>query len=805
MYYLKLSFRKLFANKLTTIALLFSLCVGFISYIIISSYVVYEKSYDRHVLDYENIYRIVTEVYSNDKLEIEIPQCERILGQTMVEKFSTVIASGYLCHTNNSQYKFNEDLFSNENVFHASSELVDVLSVEIIQSKNSKVLNEPYKVIISEGIAKKYFGNENPIGEILFKYPGYEYEIEGVFKDLPNNMHFKADMFLSFHDNMRLPPPLKDNWGETSFYTYLRIDDYAILDNLEKEMNIIVWENKKSTFEKTNVINKYKLQALQDIYLKSNLKGELSKNGRNDYLNILIVISFLVLIASGFNYVYFSYTRVLKNVKDIGIQKVFGISKKNIIKQFLIESILIHAMAMVISFLACSLIANLIFAKLSIDIRLTMNNLMFWVGFGLVYILSSILTIIFPVLMVSQRKPLELLSFKLTGINKFSFRQIITIVQFVIIVTIISVIIGIDKQINFLINKDVGLDISNSIVVKTPQYIRKTSRRVNKPDVFEQELLKHPGIISISSCSSAPGDLLAFNFNAMEKGTSNSVKPALYITDSSFFELFNVKLIAGENFLEKYKDSKYSCIVNRTFVEKLGYRNPEDLLGRVLNLKDQSGMQNHDVPVCGVCCDFNFESMKEKPVPIVILNWTHDMLWGNYIVKLDGRHDFHAINSFISNKFNETFLNYPYEYYWLENHYNKQYREDYKLTLILKLFVLLTILISVINLFSMVRYSTMLRTKEIGIRKVNGASALEIIKMLSIDFLKWIVFASIIAIPISYYSLNHWLEVFAYKSIMSWWIFTISGVFALLLGLVTISWQTYRIAIMNPANALRYE
>jgi putative ABC transport system permease protein len=806
MYQLKLSLRKLLKNKLSTVALLFSLCVGFVTYIIISSYVIYEKTYDRYIPDYENIYRVFTEVYSDNELAMKIPQCERIMGETLVENYPNVLSSGFLCGTNNPHYKIGENIFSTENVYHASKGLLDVLSIHILKGKKSQLLTEPYKVIISESTAKKYFGDKDPIGEIIFKYPRFEYEVEGVFMDIPDNTHFKADMLLSFHDNMRLPPPLKDNWGETSFYTYLKVDNDADLNALEEGMDQLAYENKKSQFENTNSIHKYQLQSLKDIHLKSDLMGELAINGKNNYLNILFVISFLILLASGFNYVYFSYTRVLRNIRNIGIQKVFGINTKDLIKQFLTESFFIHAIAVLVSFIVCLLLGNIIYNKVNIDISLTYNNLSFWLGFILVFFLSSVLTIIFPILLIQKKRPLELLSHKKSGKNnKISIRQIITVIQFVIIISIVSVIIGIDKQVNYLTSKDKGLDISNNLVIKVPQFIRKNSRRVNNLNTFEQELLKHPGISFISSCFVVPGDILAFNFNVSEKGKSNTIKPGLYVTDNSFLEIFKIELIDGENFQDDLNPENSGCIINKTCLEKLGYQKPSEAIGRVLILDDESQMQHHETPIIGVCNDFNFQSMKKSPDPIILLNWGQDMLWGNYIVKINNLKDFESINSFIRKRFSETFPNYPYEYFWLEDHYNKQYDDVQKLTLLLKIFVLLTIVISIVNLFSMAWYSTILRTKEIGIRKVNGASVFGIIKMLNIDFLKWICLAAIAAFPISYYILYKWLDGFEYKTTLSWWIFIISGAFALLLGLLTISWHTYKLANMNPTKALRYE
>lgn len=803
---MKLIIRNLLRNKLTSFALIFSLCIGFVSYIAISSYVIYEKTYDRYIPEYENIYRITTEIYTNNELEIKIPQCERILGEAMVDKFPHVLSTGFICQTNNQQYKIGENIFTSEKVYHASTGLFDLLSIKIIKSKKNEVLTDPYKVIISENTAKRYFGDKDPIGEIIYKYPGYEYEVEGIFKNIPKNTHFNADMFLSFHDNMHLPPPLKDNWGETSFYTYVKVNPNASIKELEESTNQLVYENKKGYFESINSINKYQLQALKDIHLKSNLKAEITTNARNDYLGILFIVSMLILLASGFNYVYFTYIKVLSNIKDIGVKKVFGIRRKDLVKQFLGESFLIHGIAITLSFLICTLLQPIIHNNLGININLSFNYSIFWIILILIYCISALLTVIFPILIFQNKKPLELLSYKKKQSKyKLNSRQLITVAQFVIIISMISIIIGIDKQIDFLTSKDKGLDISSSIVLKVPKNLRKNSRRINNFSAFEQELYKHPGISFISSSSSVPGDLLALNFNASEKGKPNTIKSAIYITDNSFIDIFNVKLLSGENFRKDLSPTNSGCIINKTCLKKLGYNNADNAIGNIINLSDESQMQQFEIPIVGVCNDFNFQSMKENPDPVILLNWTQNMLWGNYIVKINNLKDFDQINSYIKNIFLKTFPNYPYEYFWLEDHYNMQYKQEIRLTLLLKFFAVLTILISVINLFSMVWYSSLMRTKEIGIRKVNGATKVEIFNMLNIDSLKWILLASILAAPISYYSLSKWLDTFAYKTALSWWIFFISGIIAITIGALTISWQTLKIANMNPVNALRHE
>src|SRR6056297_172286 len=803
MYYLKLNFRKLFRNKLTTFALVFSLMIGFTAFITVSSYVLYENSYDTHFPDNENIYRIVRETYSNDILKVEQATCERKLGESLVDKYPNVHSAGFLFRPNNPNYKIGENVFSNSNVFHASKGLVDVLSLKIIQKKSKTLLDEPYKVIISESTAKKYFGSQNPLGKKIFKYPVFNYEVEGVYKDIPKNTHFRADMFLSFHDNMHLPPPVKADWGEASFYTYLQIDNNTNIPELERNIDKLVYNHKKGFFDKNNTLNKYHLQPITDIHLKSNLQGEITENANSDYLKILFAVSLLLLIASVFNYVYFTYSRLLSNMRDIGIQKVLGSNLKHFLKKYLIESFIIHTLALFLAIFICSIIKEPIFQSLGINISLSLSNYGFWLILITVYLLSIIITGILPVLYIKKKESLDLIHFKrYTTTRKISLRHIITVGQFAIVVLIITSIIGIDKQLNYLINKDKGLDISNKLIVRVPQNLMKNSKRVNNLDAFEQELIKHTGIKNISNTNAVPGDLTSFIFTVKEKGKPTQVSASVFITDKSFIEMYDIEMQAGSNFSGKAEGNK-ECIINEKCLFQLGYKNPEEAIGRIV--KFESPRQNFQASVKGVTGDFNFSSMKQKPTPMVLLDLTANMLWGYYAIEVNQEQEKGSVTNFVSGNFKNTFPNYPFEYFWLEDHYNNQYEAEFELTALLKYFVLFIVLVSVINLFSMVWYTTIIRRKEIGIRKVNGATATSIFKMLNFDYLKWIVYASVVSIPIAYYLLNKWIEGFIYQTPISWWIFAISTIFALIIGLLTTSWQTIRLANMNPIDSLRDE
>jgi len=803
MYFLELNIKKLFRNKLTTFGLVFSLIIGFTAFITVSSYVLYENSFDTYFPDNENIYRIVRETYSNNVLKGKQPTCERKLGASLVDNFPDVHASGFLFRPNNPNYKIGENVFSNPDVFHASNGLIDVLSLKIIQKKSKTLLDEPYKAIISESTAKKYFGSENPLGKKIFKYPVFNYEVQGVYRDMPKNTHFRADMFLSFHDNMHLPPPVKADWGEPSFYTYIRVDNNTNIPEFEEKIDELVYSHKKGYFEKSNTVNRYHLQPLTNIHLESNLQGDISQNANGDYLNILLAVSLLLLTASVFNYVYFTYSRLLSNLKDIGIQKVLGSNLTQFYQKYLSESFIVHTLAIILAVVICFLIKEPLFQSLGINISLSLSNSGFWFILITVYLLSILITGILPVLYVKKKNSLDLIHFKRHATTrKISFQHIITVGQFAIVVLIIASIIGIDKQLNYLIDKDKGLDISNKLIVRVPQNISKSSERVNNLEAFEQELVKDAGIKNISNTSTVPGDLPSFNFTVKEKGKPARVSAGVFITDKSFVDMYDVELQAGNNFSDK-KDGNRECIINEKCLVQLGYRNPEEAIGRVVNF--DGSRQNFQASVKGVTGDFNFSSMKQQPSPMVLLDLTSNMLWGYYAIEVNQEQEKGSVTNFVSKNFNNTFPNYPFEYFWLEDHYNNQYEAEFELAALLKYFVFFIILVSVINLFSMVWYTTIIRTKEIGIRKVNGATALSVFKMLNFDYLKWIALALIVALPIAYYSLSKWLAGFTYQTDISWWIFALSAIFALVIGLLTTSWQTIKMANMNPIDALRDE
>lgn len=797
---LKQSIRTILKNKRITLLLLFSLSVGLTAYLLISARVTYNNSYDTHFDNYKNIYRIVSSTYTDNVLTISQPRTQRILGQLLKENYPEVTETGYLCGTMNDHYKIGDNLFTNTNGFHCSPGFLKVFSVDYIQGNTADLLTKPNTVIISQSFAEKYFGNENPVGKIIQQYPGYEFVIEAVFNDFPANSHITPDFLISFHDNMHLPPPLKDNWGEFAFYTYLELDAKTDIEKLDNGISILCNDynrNKESGSE-----YKFMLQPIKDIHTRSQLANEIGENIRGDYLNILQLVSIFILIVSGFNYIYFSYTRISNNSVQYGVKKAFGAKNIDLLSQFFTESLIIHISALIFSLLFIKLLQQLTVVNVSTD-YFAILPVQFWINLFLVLILSSVLNPLVLLLMLSKKNSITLLSKKKESFrSNFSFRQVFTILQFAIIIFLISSIIGINKQVTFLKTKDKGIDISNKLVIKTPSNLRRNSNRVYRLDAFEEELARLPGVNSVSISNNVPGDTPTFDFNVSDQKNSKGIKTALFIADNNFIESYQIEIITGRAFSE-FENSK-GCVINMTCLKQLGYNSSSDVIGRILYLQDESGLQTIESEVAGVCKDFNFSNTKEIPNPTVLIDLTGNMLWGKYILSINPNIDKKRLLSQVNEHFIRTFPDYPFEYFWSDDYYNSQFNEENAVISSLMNFTIVAVILGVLSLLSMVWHESLSRTKEIGIRKVNGAKQTDIIKLLNLNFVKWIGIAALIAVPLSWYFLTNWQNVFAYRANINIWIFLISSGTAFIIGITVVTLQSLKTANINPVESTKY-
>ncbi len=778
--------------------MIFSIIVGIFTFIVLSSYIGYERSYDKYVNNHENIYRIYTEFCSPNGQVLTKPKSERGIGEILKEKHPEVKNSGFVGKLSSSNFRIDDDIFSEEYSFYASNSILDILNVTVLHNDDhSKLLNEPYKVLLSESFAHNFLGNDDPRGKMIFMYPAFNVEIQGVYKDFPKQAHFRPQMLFSFDKNMRLPPPVLDKWGAAEFYTYLELNDGTDIKKIEDNMNQLVSSEKRHYFESTGTVHKYHLQPLTEIHTKSHLSEELSENIQNSYLNILLAISVLIVILAGFNYVYFAYTRMAKNSLKLGLQKLLGADKQNILVSFVLESFIIHVVALACSIILVILMKGYLLNNLGFSLSFSLANHSFWIGFTMVFLISIFLNGFIPFYTLSRNNCLRLIN----NNSKSTLRMYLTVVQFVTLIAIIGVIIGIDTQIKYLINKDKGYDIDHVIAIAVPKNISRESRLVKNLNAFDNDLMNYPGIEMLTSTNIIPGDLPPYNYSFTEVGKSSGGKAGIIIADSSLLSNYNIKLLAGRNFTDNKRTDNFPCMINMKTLKNLGYEKPEEAVGRLLSLDEESGMISYTTEIVGVCSDFDFVSMFETPHSLILVNWTN-MLWGYYVIKVNENYNKADVISYVKERYNATFDNFPFQYYYVDDYFNQQFKDEIHLNLILKHFVILACIIAFINLLSVTWFSTSSRSKEIGIRKVFGATISEVVVLLNVSIVKWIALSFLIAIPIIWVALGEWLKSFAYRINMDPVILLLPGVAALVISFITISFITYSLAKKDPVESI---
>jgi putative ABC transport system permease protein len=799
---LKQTLRIIFKNKKTTFLLLLSLSIGLSAFMLITAKVTYNRTFDTYLDNHKNVYRIISSTYTNKILTISEPRTQRILGQLLKENYPEVKGAGFLCKPEESNYKIGDNLFLNENSFHCSNEMVDIFKLEIIQGQSDAILKKPNKVIVSESFANKYFRFETPIGKIIQQFPSQEYEIEAVYKDFPKNSHIAPDFLISFNNNMFLPPPLKENWGWVRFYTYLELGDNADIKKLEDNITELCYENNRTQLESSESEYKFKLQAIGDIHTKSNYKNDIAKTVKGQYLSILQIVSIFILIISGFNYIYFSYSRISVSSTQYGIKKVLGASNGSLFLNFLFESLLVHIIAITISVFAI-IFSRSITGFIIGDVSYNDLHGNYWIYLLVIFIISTIANPLMVIFLVTRKSSLEFLSKKISNIQKpFSFQQIFTVAQFVLIVFLISSILGINKQVNFLKDKDKGLEIDNKLVIKTPGNWRRESNIGKNLDSFEQEIAKIAGVKNISTSDKVPGDIPTFSFSVSEQKGVNGIKTAFFIAGNEFLESYSISIIEGGGLVSQNRNA---CIINSTCMKQLGYGKPAEIIGKRIYLQDESMMQTIEASINGVCEDFNFMDAKEMPGPIIFMDWTREVMLGNYTLAVNSQINKGELIAQTESFFKKAFPNYPFSYFWVEDYYNKQFEDEISIIRSLKIFTVLAILLGVLSLLSMVTQICLNKTKEIGIRKVNGAKQSDIISLLNIQFVRWIGLACIIAVPLSWFFMMNWQEAFAYKANIGVWIFIISSGLAIIIGVLTVTVQSLKAANMNPVESIKYE
>jgi putative ABC transport system permease protein len=778
-------FRNMKRNLLFSVINLSGLILGFVCIIIIALWIKNELSYDSFHRNSKNIYHVHRYFYDPNGAEnLHLPDVAPIIAPLMEKEFSEIahIARTYFTDI---VFTTNNQKIQEKNLCFADPEILKIFTFEGLPADTS-LLTRPLTVILSDEAANRYFPSDNAIGRTLeFKDQAGEphyLEIVGVFRKWKQNSHFKPDFLVSFItlEAFAGPDEMKD-WGSNNYGTFALIPHLPA--DMDKKLDSFINKNLDDGTKWTKV----RLERLTDIHF--------NWYSSRSYIYILISIAFLILILGSINYMNLNAAMYSKRLKDINIRKIIGASRKRLVFQVMAESVLFCFIALLIAEYIASMALpqfNRLFSNpLNFSIR---DNLELILGFIVLSIITGIVSGIYPLFIISSSSSRASRNKRNIIFGKASFRNGLVVFQFVVSIALIISFMLVSKQLSYLHHKELGLNKNNIIIIPA------TPRLVEKLDVFRQQLLLNPDIVAVSGSKRVPSDGLWDNSGAriISGGSSTPLgfRLANVRIDQHFIPTYGIKLLAGRNFHEEVTaDSGY--ILNETAVKKIGWKSSEEAIGQIIDYGDRKA------EVIGVVKDFHYESLHNPISPMIMY---YDPSSFNLISIRIVPHNVPETLSFIEKTwegYNNIDLVFSYEY--LTDRYKNLYKAEENIRTIFIYCMILAISIAILGLVGMSVFLTERRTKEIGIRKVNGAKAIEVMFLLNKDFLKWVVIAFMIACPVAWYSMHKWLENFAYKTTLSWWVFAAAGAAALLLAFLTVSVQSYKAATRNPVESLKYE
>jgi putative ABC transport system permease protein len=802
--YLKIAFRNMLKHRFTFFINLFGLTVGLACCLLITTYIVNELSYDKSHPKANNIYR-VTRIFRHPETKIVSLHLGTVappFGPLLKNEFPEVQKITRILPNGTTSFRYEDKMFNEQDVYFADENLFDFFKVNIKKGNPAKVLTEPYSIAMSEEAAAKYFGKEDPLNKLVKFDNGLSGKVTGVFEAFPANTHIHPNIMISFNtlkdSAVYGEERLRTNWGNNSFFTYLMMPENFDQAKFEAKLPAFIDKYVETGPEfKASAWTAINLQKLTDIHLRSHLDFEAEENGDIKRVYIFSAIALFILLIACINYMNLSTARSALRAREIGIRKVVGAERKSLIMQFLSESVLMTWMAMILAFLL-TWIALPWLNKLSGQ-QLSMRLLFSWtilIPVLLIPFIVGILSGIYPAVFMSSFQPIKVLKglIKAKGAN-ISFRQVLVTAQFAISIILIISTAVIFKQMRYMQQKELGFDKDH--IVTMPY----TSALSDKYDAFRNEMLSDANIKNVGRSSRIPtGRLLDAMGTKVKKG--DTLAPAnadikFVVSDYDFLNTYGVKILAGRGFSREFGMDTSSFLINEAAARILGFKTNQEVAGADLGYGGREGK------IIGVFNDFHFESMHQKIVPLVLFV-PRSPNYGNISIKITGN-DMPAALAHIEATWKKFLPEVPYQYTFLDENFGKLYRAEERQKTIFTTFACIAIFIACLGLFGLSAFAISQRIKEIGIRKVLGANVSTIVTLLSKDFLKLVLIAAVFAFPVAWYGMNQWLQDFAYRINISWWIFLLAGVMAAMIALITISFQAVKAAIANPVKSLRTE
>ena len=796
--YLKIALRNFKRQKGYSFITLAGLALGMACCLLIIIYIQYELSYDRFHTDADHIYRIVMDA-SIGSTKLKVPITNNPLSPTLASDYPEVIASTRIRKISKILVEYEDNQFYESGSLFADASIFDVFSFPFINGNPRNALVRPFTVVLTETSARKYFGGANPVGKVLRLDSAKDYEVTGVIEDIPPNSHLTFDILISFETLFVARPQARDDWISAHNFTYLRLHENAAVSGLENKFPAMVEKYLGPSLKALGGSIRYSLQPLTDIHLHSNLQFEFAPNSSILYVYIFSAIALFILGIACINFMNLATARSTKRAREVGMRKVLGAERQNLIRQFLGESTIYSLLALFVALVLVRMALPVFRIISGINFQMGAAQLIWLIplGVGLI-IFTGIVAGSYPAFFLSAFRPARVLKgSRFAGTGGRRFRHVLVITQFAVSITLLIGTWIIRNQIQYMKNVNLGFTKEQVLV-----------SNVDDPKVFRDilavkaRLKQIPGVVEVAGADAVPGQgPMATTVGVVPEGYTNEegILMKAIRADEDYLAALGMELAAGRNFSrEMTTDRQGAFLVNEVAVKQFKW---EDPVGRTIKIQGL-GQRGASVPVIGVVKNFHYASLREELEPICIGVGMGGL--DKLVIRVQTE-NITGLISQLKDTWKEIDPGHPFDFFFLDDFFDAQYRSEEQLNRIFASFSGLAIMIACLGLFGLSSFMAEQRTKEIGIRKILGASVPEVVILLSRELLVLVGLAVLVAWPVAYFTMGSWLRNFPFRTSFNPWIFLFSGLAALAIAVLTVSFQAAKAASADPVDSLRYE
>ena len=803
--YFKTAWRNLLKNKTFSAINISGLAIGMAAFLLIVNYLRFEYSFDDFNTNKGHIYRVPMMITETGGKPQTFAFTFPALAPAMKKDFPEVQEAVRFRKRWGVVQHADQKIIENGMIYYVDPSVFNVFSFEFEKGAAANAFTQLNDAVITHTTAEKYFGAENPVGKTLH-YDNEDYVVTAILKDVPVNSHLQFHILLNYNKYIQITNgDANTSWGWSDFYTYLLLKPGVNVNALQAKMPAFAQRYMGDDMKQNGYACSFQLQPLKDIHTRSIYDYEFDGSGNLYFLKYLGIAALIILLIALINYINLSTAHSLERSKEVGVRKVVGATKLQLVRQFLAETFLINAFGIIIGFFLFKLALPQFSQIINQNVTdLQTGNLQFWAIIFSIFILSTLLAGFYPAFILSSFQPVQTLKSisGFTGIKRSRnfLRKSLVVLQFAAAIVLIGGAIGFYRQLQFMSHRDLGIDIKQTLVLQQTQNI--DSSKINVVEAVINDLQKIPGVENVTISSDVPGNEVGSSSSFRLINSNYDKRCRTFGIDENFIPHFGLTLLAGRNFdKDKPAGSDTSqvlnIIINATAAKVFGFNKPKDAINQLLKCA------GFTCKIIGVMNDYHQQSLQYSFDAVVYYPDRHINMT-NFSLKLNTKNLTQVVNQ-AKKTWSAAFPQSPLQFFFLDEYFNRQYNSDQLFSTILWWFTTLSIIVASLGLLGLSLYTVAKRTKEISIRKVLGASVFEITTLITKDYFKLIIYAGVMAIPVAYFLLQNWLKDYAFHITIGWWFFFLPLLLILGIALLTVSYQSVKAAFANPAKNLRTE